>query len=91
MDSNLHVKIMVFSDQSKSCSSSCLWHNCTTRSLQENYDDDQVDPYHGKQEEQQAPEDLDLPDDLHLDDIDNDDGKEEEPVEEEMGEWDRSW
>lgn len=45
--------------------------------LQDNYDDDQVDPYHGKQEEQQAPGDLDLPDDLHLDD-DNDEGSGDE-------------
>ncbi|KAH3728935.1 hypothetical protein DPMN_054898 [Dreissena polymorpha] len=42
------------------------------------YDDDQVDPYHGKQEEQQAPDDLDLPDDLNLDDAEDQEGKDEE-------------
>lgn len=51
--------------------------------FQENYDDDQVDPYHGKHEEQQAPEDLDLPDDLKLDDDVDSEGKDKEGVTEE--------
>ncbi|XP_018427598.1 PREDICTED: midasin [Nanorana parkeri] len=36
------------------------------------YDDNEVDPYHGKQDTQQEPESLDLPDDLNLE---NDEGK----------------
>ncbi|WAR08077.1 MDN1-like protein [Mya arenaria] len=53
---------------------------------QEDYDDDQVDPYHGKQEEQQAPEDLDLPDDLNLDDAEDNNEKEGEQETEHMDE-----
>ena len=53
--------------------------------LQDNYDDDQIDPYHGKQEEQQAPDDLDLPDDLNLDDDNDDGGKDDEKEMEETG------
>ncbi|XP_068087248.1 midasin [Hyperolius riggenbachi] len=36
------------------------------------YDEDEVDPYHGKQDTQQEPEALDLPDDLNLE---KDEGK----------------
>nr|DBA26506.1 TPA: hypothetical protein GDO54_010752 [Pyxicephalus adspersus] len=36
------------------------------------YDDNEVDPYHGKQDTQQEPDSLDLPDDLNLE---NDEGK----------------
>ncbi|KAL2723001.1 midasin-like [Vespula maculifrons] len=39
------------------------------------YNDDQIDPYHGKHQPQPEPEPLDLPEDMNLDD---DNGKEEE-------------
>lgn len=40
------------------------------------YDDDQIDPYHGNQPELPEPEPMDLPDDLQLDD--NEKGNEED-------------
>ena len=50
----------------------------TTYWYSQDYDDDQVDPYHEKQaEEQKAPDDLDLPDDLKLD---NEEGEEAEDL-----------
>ncbi|XP_049753260.1 midasin [Elephas maximus indicus] len=53
------------------------------------YDENEVDPYHGNQEKLPEPEALDLPDDLNLDsedkngdeDTDNEDGEEENPLE----------
>ncbi|XP_007949614.1 midasin [Orycteropus afer afer] len=53
------------------------------------YDENEVDPYHGNQEKLPEPEALDLPDDLKLDnenkngdeDTDNEDGEEENPLE----------
>ncbi|KAM8954164.1 midasin [Pelodytes ibericus] len=42
------------------------------------YDENEVDPYHGKQETQQEPEALDLPDDLNLETEDKNSGDEEE-------------
>ncbi|XP_077018521.1 midasin isoform X2 [Tamandua tetradactyla] len=51
------------------------------------YDEDEVDPYHGDQEKLPDPEALDLPDDLHLDsedrngDEDSDNEEEENPLE----------
>uniref|UniRef100_A0A452IL58 Midasin n=1 Tax=Gopherus agassizii TaxID=38772 RepID=A0A452IL58_9SAUR len=50
------------------------------------YDDNEVDPYHGKQEKQPEAEALDLPDDLNLEneersDEDNEDEEEENPFE----------
>lgn len=44
------------------------------------YDDDQVDPYHGKQPELPEPEPMDLPEDLQLDDgNEKDEANEENP------------
>uniref|UniRef100_A0A8I3X1N2 Midasin n=1 Tax=Callithrix jacchus TaxID=9483 RepID=A0A8I3X1N2_CALJA len=53
------------------------------------YDENEVDPYHGNQEKLPEPESLDLPDDLNLDsedknvgeDTDNEEGEEENPLE----------
>ncbi|XP_064216909.1 midasin isoform X1 [Aotus nancymaae] len=53
------------------------------------YDENEVDPYHGNQEKLPEPEALDLPDDLNLDredknvgeDTDNEEGEEENPLE----------
>uniref|UniRef100_A0A8C6R246 Midasin n=1 Tax=Nannospalax galili TaxID=1026970 RepID=A0A8C6R246_NANGA len=53
------------------------------------YDENEVDPYHGNQEKLPEPEALDLPDDLKLDsedknageDTDNEEGEEENPLE----------
>uniref|UniRef100_K7FQC1 Midasin n=1 Tax=Pelodiscus sinensis TaxID=13735 RepID=K7FQC1_PELSI len=50
------------------------------------YDENEVDPYHGKQEKQPEPEALDLPDDLNLEngeksDEDKDEEEEENPFE----------
>ncbi|XP_059970578.1 midasin isoform X2 [Mesoplodon densirostris] len=53
------------------------------------YDENEVDPYHGHQEKLPEPEALDLPDDLDLDsedkdgdgDTDSEDGEEENPLE----------
>ncbi|XP_008565442.1 PREDICTED: midasin [Galeopterus variegatus] len=53
------------------------------------YDENEVDPYHGNQEQLPEPEALDLPDDLNLDsenknggeDTDNEEGEEENPLE----------
>ncbi|XP_060024167.1 midasin [Lagenorhynchus albirostris] len=53
------------------------------------YDENEVDPYHGNQEKLPEPEALDLPDDLDLDsedkdgdgDTDREDGEEENPLE----------
>ncbi len=36
--------------------------------FQREYDENEVDPHHGEQEDQSAPETLDLPDDLNLED-----------------------
>ncbi|XP_053314521.1 midasin [Spea bombifrons] len=48
------------------------------------YDENEVDPYHGKQEAQQEPEALDLPDDLNLEnDEDKNSGDEKEGEESE--------
>ena len=53
---------------------------------QDNYDDDQIDPYHGDDsKEQQTPDDLDLPDDLKLDDDNDGAGKEEEQTQDDAG------
>ena len=54
-------------------------HRNKTSLIQDNYDDDQIDPYHGEDtKDQQAPDDMDLPDDLKLDDDNDDAGQEEE-------------
>ena len=54
-------------------------HRNKTFLVQDNYDDDQIDPYHGDDnKDQQAPDDMDLPDDLKLDDDNDDAGQEEE-------------
>uniref|UniRef100_A0A452FG21 Midasin n=1 Tax=Capra hircus TaxID=9925 RepID=A0A452FG21_CAPHI len=53
------------------------------------YDENEVDPYHGNEEKLPEPEALDLPDDLNLDsedkdgdgDTDREDGEEENPLE----------
>ncbi|XP_061171072.1 midasin-like [Saccostrea echinata] len=50
------------------------------------YDDDRIDPNHGSQEPQQAPDNMDLPDDLKLDEeeagvTEEDQGQEEPPSE----------
>ncbi|XP_060039925.1 midasin-like, partial [Erinaceus europaeus] len=53
------------------------------------YDENEVDPYHGSQEKLPEPEALDLPDDLNLDaedkngneDTDHEEGEEENPLE----------
>lgn len=53
------------------------------------YDENEVDPYHGNQEQLQEPEALNLPDNLNLDsedqnvgeDTDNEEGEEENPLE----------
>ncbi|XP_069866566.1 midasin isoform X1 [Dipodomys merriami] len=53
------------------------------------YDENEVDPYHGNQEKLPEPEPLNLPDDLNLDsedkdggeDTDNEEGEEENPLE----------
>lgn len=53
------------------------------------YDENEVDPYHGNEEKLPEPEALDLPDDLNLDsedkdgdgDTDHEDGEEENPLE----------
>ncbi|KAF5919872.1 hypothetical protein HPG69_014236 [Diceros bicornis minor] len=53
------------------------------------YDENEVDPYHGNQEKLPEPEALDLPDDLNLDsedknsgeDTDHEEGEEENPLE----------
>ncbi|XP_029451275.1 midasin isoform X2 [Rhinatrema bivittatum] len=48
------------------------------------YDENEVDPYHGKQEEQSAAEALDLPEDLNLENkekSDDEEGEEENPYE----------
>ncbi|XP_072854872.2 midasin isoform X1 [Pogona vitticeps] len=42
------------------------------------YDENEVDPYHGKQEKQPEPEPLDLPPDLNLENGEKDDGDKEE-------------
>ena len=44
--------------------------------------DDQIDPYHGKQQPEIEPEPLDLPDDMNLDDDDarDDEGKQDEDM-----------
>lgn len=47
------------------------------------YDENEVDPYHGKQDTQQEPESLDLPDDLNLE---NDEGKASGDEKDENGE-----
>lgn len=41
---------------------------------QPEYDEDRVDPNHGDQNQQQEPEQLDLPDDLNLDQNEEDEG-----------------
>ncbi|XP_062616180.1 midasin-like, partial [Saccostrea cucullata] len=50
------------------------------------YDDDKIDPNHGNQEPQQAPDNMDLPDDMKLDEeeagvTEEDQGQEEPPSE----------
>ncbi|XP_066248350.1 midasin [Euwallacea similis] len=42
------------------------------------FDDEQVDPYHGNQPELPEPEPMDLPDDLHLDEGEQKDGEQPE-------------
>lgn len=55
-------------------------HKCLTTCffvcvcLQREFDENEVDPYHGKQEKAAEPEAMDLPDELNLDE----DGKDEE-------------
>ncbi|XP_063299642.1 midasin [Pelobates fuscus] len=49
------------------------------------YDENEVDPYHGKQDAQQEPEDLDLPDDLNLEKDDKNNEEEGEGEGEEEG------
>ena len=46
--------------------------------FQSEYDDERIDPHHGNQEAEEAPENMDLPDDLTLD-------EEEAGVTEEQG------
>lgn len=39
----------------------------TFKNFQSEYDDDRIDPHHGSQEPEEAPDKMDLPDDLKLD------------------------
>lgn len=39
----------------------------TFKNFQSKYDDDRIDPHHGNQEPEEAPDNMDLPDDLKLD------------------------
>lgn len=39
----------------------------TFKTFQSEYDDDRIDPHHGNQEPEEAPDNMDLPDDLKLD------------------------
>lgn len=45
--------------------------------LQREYDENEVDPYHGQQEKQPEVEPLDLPDNLNLEDDEKSDGEKE--------------
>ncbi|XP_041350636.1 midasin-like [Gigantopelta aegis] len=51
---------------------------------EDEYDENHVDPYHGKQEPEKEPESLDLPDDLNLDDDEKAEGQEGEMETEEQ-------
>lgn len=50
---------------------------CVPAVLQREFDENEVDPYHGQQDKQPEPEAMDLPEDLNLDqdDEDRDDGE----------------
>lgn len=45
----------------------CLFVSCSLHCPQREYDENEVDPYHGNQEKLPEPEALDLPDDMNLD------------------------
>lgn len=50
---------------------------CALALLQREFDEDEVDPYHGQQDKRPEPEAMDLPEDLNLDQNDEagDDGE----------------
>lgn len=55
--------------------------------LQREFDENEVDPYHGQQDKRPEPEAMDLPDDLNLDQ----DGEEEEAGDDAEGKGQRRW
>ena len=45
--------------------------------LQREYDENEVDPHHGENQKQEEPEAMDLPDDLNLDQEEDEEGKDD--------------
>lgn len=51
-------------------STALRFHVCLCCFYQREFDENEVDPYHGKQDKRPEPEAMDLPEDLNLDQAD---------------------